>query len=210
MTDYDPIAGIILAGGRSRRLGHDKRRLRLWGSDGPTLLEHTVQILQPLCSELLVVLNDAEHWPELDCSTVCDHYPDGAALGGLYSGLAAIQLPAALVVAADMPLLDATLLRAMAAYPRDYDALVLRSPRPKQVRNALGIEPLHAVYCRSCLETIQLVLDAGERSFSTVLERVRTTIIDPTTLLASAVVDRALFNINSIADLVQAQHIMNS
>ncbi len=49
------VSGVVVAGGRSRRLGQDKRRLRLWGEVGPTLLEHTLQVLAPLCAELIVV-----------------------------------------------------------------------------------------------------------------------------------------------------------
>lgn len=208
MSNSEPVAGIILAGGRSRRLGHDKRRLRLWGPQGPTLLERTVHILQPLCAEVLVVLNDPEHWPELACPTVKDTYPDGAALGGLYSGLSAIHQSFALVVAADMPLLDPTLLAAMIAYPRNYEALLLRTPQPERVRNAMAVEPLHAIYHRSCREHIPPLLAAGKRSFQELLVQIKLCLIDATILARRQTVELSLSNINTQTDLEQLSRII--
>jgi molybdenum cofactor guanylyltransferase len=208
MNNPEPVAGIILAGGNSRRLGHDKRRLKLWGSQGPTLLERTVYLLQPLCAEVLVVLNDPEQWPELACTTVTDSYPDGAALGGLYSGLSAIRRDFGLVVAADMPLLDPVLLAAMIAYPRDYQALLLRSPQPERVRNAMAVEPLHAIYHRSCRTYIPALLAAGKRSFHELLVQLRTRLIDAPVPAHHHTVERSLVNINTSADLEQLSRIM--
>jgi molybdopterin-guanine dinucleotide biosynthesis protein A len=156
MTDQTPpesliaCSGIILAGGRSRRLGEDKRALRLWGENAPTLLERTCAVLAPLCAELIVVLNDPEAWSGLSARLVRDSLPDGGALGGLYSGLLAAQRDHCLVVAADMPFLNADLLRAMLAYPPTYQALVPRRAQSGTTRNQSAFEPLHAIYRRDC------------------------------------------------------------
>src|SRR5688572_3668459 len=114
-------SAVVLAGGLSRRLGSDKRRARLWGDDGPVLLERTVALIASLCPDVVVVLNDPEAWPQLPARLVGDRYPDGGALGGIYSGLDAAAHDHALVVACDMPLLSRPLLAAMLARPRDYD-----------------------------------------------------------------------------------------
>ena len=53
-------SAIVLAGGLSRRMGEDKRRLRLWGQGQPVLLEHTVSVAAQLCADVVVVLNDPE------------------------------------------------------------------------------------------------------------------------------------------------------
>ncbi|MCU0491408.1 MAG: molybdenum cofactor guanylyltransferase, partial [Chloroflexaceae bacterium] len=147
--------GIVLAGGTSRRMGRDKRRLRPWGEGGPTLLEHCVHVVGQVCAEVLVVLNDAPAWPQLPARPVADVYPDGGALGGLYSGLAAATHDYALVVACDMPLLNPALLGAMLDLPRDYEALVPRSPRPGLARNRMDVEPLHAIYHKNCLPHLE-------------------------------------------------------
>jgi molybdopterin-guanine dinucleotide biosynthesis protein A len=209
MSNTEPVAGIILAGGRSRRLGRDKRRLKLWGAQGPTLLEQTLHILQPLCAEVLVVLNDPENWPELACPIVPDSYPDGAALGGLYTGLSHIRQEFGLVVAADMPLLNPALLATMIAHPRDYEALLLRSPEPERVRNALAVEPLHAIYQRHCRELIPPLLAAGKRSFHDLLLQLNMCLIEPATLIHYPSLAWNLLNINTAADLEQFTGIMH-
>ena len=138
----------MLAGGVSRRLGQDKRRLRLWGSAGPTLLEYVVGIVARLCADVVVVLNDPDTWASLPARLVPDVYADGGSLGGIYAGLLAAEHEYALAVACDMPFLNAGLIGAMLARPRDYDVLVPRSLQPGTARNALDVEPLHAIYTR--------------------------------------------------------------
>lgn len=203
-----PIAGVVVAGGRSRRLGRDKRRLRLWGEGGPTLLEHTLQVLAPLCAELIVVLNDAQEWPGLDARLVPDAYEDAGSLGGIYTGLREARHSHALVMAADMPLLSGGLLEAMLARPRTYDALVPRSLDPAIPRNRLSVEPLHAVYSRTCLEPLKAMLDAGERRVADLFDRVRAQVIEPDELHALDPHGRSFMNINADADVAAARRLI--
>lgn len=180
MPTPSPVSGIIVAGGASRRLGHDKRRLRLWGAEGPTLLGHTLAVLRPLCAELIVVLNDPEAWADLPARLVGDAYPDSGALGGIVSGLEASAHAVAIVVAADLPLLNGDLLAAMVGMLGDADALLPRSPAPGRARNGQDLEPLHALYRRSCREPLAQALRAGERRIIAALAglRVRTPDLD--------------------------------
>jgi len=204
----EPLAGVVVAGGQSRRLGQDKRRLRLWGDDGPTLLAHTLGVLAPLCAELVVVLNDPEAWPGLPARAVPDAYPDAGALGGIYSGLAAAQAPRAIVVAADMPLLSPAVLRAMLAAGGEYDAIVPRSPRPERARNVLDLEPLHAVYTRACLAPLRSTLDAGRRRIIDFLDQVRVRVVEPAELAAADPEGRSFRNINTPEELDEVRRII--
>jgi molybdenum cofactor guanylyltransferase len=195
------LTGIIVAGGQSRRLGQDKRRLKLWGADGPLLLEHTLGAIAPLCDELIVVLNDPEQWPGLPARLVTDVYEDAGSLGGIYAGLAAASAPWSLVVAGDMPLLNRDLLAALLARPRNYDALVPRSPRPGAARNKLSVDPLHAVYSRACLEPLRATLDAGQRRIVEFLDRVRVVTVEPDELMQYDPDGDSFRNINTPEDL---------
>lgn len=203
-----PVSGIVVAGGHSRRLGTDKRRLRLWGPDRPTLLEHTLSVLAPLCAELLVVLNDPDAWAGLPARLIPDVYADGGAAGGIYAGLAAASQPYAIVVAADMPFLNANLLRAMLAYPRTYDLLVPRSPQPGATRNALNIEPLHAIYNHTCLQPLRANLEQGQRQISALLDQVQVAIIEPDVINRYDAQGYAFLNINTPDDVALARQVI--
>jgi len=192
---------VIVAGGRSRRFGSDKRRLRLWGDDGPTLLERTAALVGSLCDETIVVLNDEHDWPELPARKVRDAYPDAGPLSGIWSGLAAATQPYALVVAADMPLLEPELLRWMIAEPRDYDVLAPRAANDARTRNRMGAETLHAIYSRACLDPIRRVLESGERQIVAFFPSVRVRYVEPEVLARLDPGGQALRNINTPADL---------
>lgn len=205
-----PASAVILAGGMSRRLGHDKRQLRLWGEHGPTLLERTVATAGALCADVVVVLNDPEAWAALPARIVGDRYPDGGALGGIISGLEACRESHALVLACDMPLLSPPLLRAMLAHPRDYDALVPRSPDARAVRNSQGIEPLHAIYARSCLGPLRAALESGRRQIAASLAGLRVAYLEPEQIRRLDPQGFSFLNINTVAQIAAARRLLES
>lgn len=205
-ANVPPLSGIIVAGGRSRRLGSDKRRLRLWGEHGPTLLERTVERVHGLCAEVIVVLNDAEHWAHLPARLVADRYPDGGPLGGIYSGLCVARYAHALVVAADMPLLNLELLRWMIAQPRDYDVLAPRVA--SSARNRLGVETLHAIYSRACLEAMARQLEAGNPQVIGFFDQVRVRLIEADVVARFDPAGLTFRNINTPADLAAVQQLL--
>lgn len=202
------VSGVVIAGGGSRRLGEDKRRLRLWGAGGPTLLGRTLTVLGPLCDELVVVLNDPEGWAELPARLVGDALPGCGALGGIVSGLAAAAGETAIVVAADLPLLSADLLAAMLGALGDADALLPRSPAPGSARNGRDLEPLHAIYRRSCRDQLGRALLAGERRVCAALAGLRLRVLEPDELRRHDPQGRSLLNINTPADLARARGLV--
>ncbi len=201
-------SAIVLAGGMSRRMGQDKRRLLLWGDAGPTLLAHTVSVVARVCAEVLVVLNDPEDWAGLPARLVPDIYADGGPLGGIYAGLAAAAHDYALAVAADMPFLDAGLLGAMLARPRDFDVLVPRSLRPGTARNALDVEPLHTLYGKACLAPIRAALEGGRRQIAVFFPQVRVAYVEPDEIRRYDPSGRSLININTPEQVAEAELLL--
>jgi molybdopterin-guanine dinucleotide biosynthesis protein A len=204
MATDNRASAIVLAGGLSRRLGQDKRRLRLWGETRPTLLEHTVSIVAQLCSDVVAVLNDPEAWPDLPARFAADVYPDGGALGGIYSGLLAARHDYALAVACDMPFLSLDLLRAMLSCPRDYDILVPRSLQPGTTRNALDVESLHAIYSKACLEPMQQTLESGRRQIAAFFPQVRVAYVEPEETRRYDPSGRSFVNVNTPEQMAEA------
>lgn len=211
----EPTSAVVVAGGLSRRLGTDKRRLRLWGESGPTLLEHTIALLATLADEVLIVLNDPAAWPALPARAVPDAYPDAGALGGLATGLAAATHPHVLVVASDMPLLNPALLQAMLTLPRTYDVLVAQvAPEPGEAaskrRNALSVEPLHAVYSKACLPPITRRLAQQRYQIIGFFDDVQVQLLDPALIAAHDPQGHSFLSVNTPEQLAHVQALLGT
>lgn len=198
-SDVPPASGIVLAGGRSSRLGKDKALLYL--PDGRPLVAHVVARLAPLVAEVVVVATDGERLGPLPARVVPDVFPDGGALGGIYAGLAAAREEHSLVVACDMPLLRHRLLRHLLAQPRDFDVLLPRLAGGQ-------VEPLHAVYSRACLEPILRQLAAGRHRIISFLGDVRVRYIEEAELRRLDPELRSFFNVNTPADLAALPQLL--
>ena len=197
--DADPVSGIILAGGRSRRLGVDKTTL-VWPPGNPkghTLLEHTAGKLQLVCAEVIVVGYRAERPLPEGVRAFPDSYPDAGALGGLCAGLEEARNEHALAVPVDMPFLSLPLLEWLIAQPRDYDVLA-------PVYDL--VQTLHAIYAKRCIEVIRRRLADSQKSMIGLLEepelRVRYVNQDDVERLAPG--GRAFTNLNTPGDLEEA------
>ena len=194
-----PLSAVVLAGGHSKRLGRDKSLLEL---DGEPLLAREVQRLGALSDDVVVVTNDAPRYESLSLAArfVPDEKPGMGSLMGIYSGLQAVRHAHALVVACDMPFLSVPLLRHMASLAPGYDVVVPR----------LGslLEPLHAIYGKSCLPFMEELLDRGERKIVSFFRRVRVRYVN------SAELDRfdpdhlSFVNVNTPQDWVRVQELV--
>lgn len=204
MPEYPATSAIVLAGGQSRRLGSDKRRLRLWGEAGPAMLEHVAGLVGRLCDDVVVVLNDPDDWAGLPARLTPDLYPDGGSLGGIYSGLQAARNDYALVVACDMPFLSHELLAAMLGRPRDYDVLVPRSLEPGATRNRLGLETLHAIYGKGCAAPMRAVLESGRRQIAAFFPAVRVATLEPAETRRYDPSGRSFINVNTPEQAAEA------
>jgi len=146
------IAGVILAGGASSRFGSNKA---LADCQGEPLISRVASVLEPLFSERLLVTNTPENYRFLDWPMVGDSYREAGPLAGLHAALAAIKAERAMVVACDMPNLNAAIIRFLCAQGKKWDVVLPRL--------ANGREPLHAVYHKRCLPLIARHLGQGQR-----------------------------------------------
>jgi molybdopterin-guanine dinucleotide biosynthesis protein A len=196
---------ILLAGGASRRMGQDKRRLRLWGEAGPMLLEAMLALAAPLCDERVVVLNDPEDWQHIPARLVPDAWPGAGPLGGLATGLAAIESPRALVLACDTPLASPALLQALIGWLAGHDAAIpLRHTEGDGgPRNAMDAEPLLAAYARAALPAIEAALERRERRLVAPLADLQVRYVKPEEWRAYDPDGRSFINLNRAEDVRQ-------
>lgn len=196
-------AAIVIAGGRSRRLGQDKRRLRLWGAAGPLLLERIVAQLTTVCSECIVVLNDAADWQQLPARLIPDSEPGSGPLGALISALRAVQADTALVCAADMPCLAPALLQALVGWPGD--GLICASDG----RQPLYPQPLLARYPRRLLPTLEAAFAGGERRLQQIVAALPHALLPDSSWSAADPRRFSLINLNTADDLRLAESIID-
>src|SRR5512136_1448034 len=146
------FSGVILAGGKSRRMGRDKGQLML---QGETLTARAVRTLSALTDDVILVTNTPEPFKGLSARLTGDVIPGGGALSGIHAGLTAARHEWTLVVACDMPFLNLELLRYMAGLATGPSAAAV-VPRWQG-----ELETLHTFYSRQCLAVIEPILHRG-------------------------------------------------
>lgn len=184
-----PLAGAVLCGGRSVRMGVDKASLDIGGS---TLLDRVVERLRTIADP--VILAGGLLSVHIDgCLTVDDALPDQGPLGGLVAVLRVAPHELTAVVAVDMPDCDGPMLAALAACWNGEDAVVPRSAR--------GLEPLHAVYARSALTAAEATLTGPDRSLRALLALIAVRVVDAGSVAGPAVAASFADNLNRPADV---------
>lgn len=202
MENAPTYAAIVLAGGRSTRFGRDKASEPLLGKP---LLQHVVDRVAPLVSELIIVRAPGQALPPIEASIpvtiVDDAYPGTGPLGGIYTGLEAASADRCIAVACDMPLLSGPLLR----------ELLLRSTGCDVVMPVIEYpEPLHAVYGRICLEPMRARLDAGQLKITGFLGAVNVCYMREPECRALDPDLRSFINANTEEDLARAEVLLRS
>jgi molybdopterin-guanine dinucleotide biosynthesis protein A len=190
---------VVLAGGKSSRLGRDKALLPIGGQP---MLARTVQRLSALTDDLIVVSNEPKSHGSLALAArlVPDLEPGQGSLMGIYSGLRVARHARALVVACDMPLLSIPLLWYMLSLARGYDVVIPRL-------NGL-LEPLHAIYGKACLPPISRLLDQGQRKIIAFFQEVRVRYIEEDEVDAFDPHRLSFLNVNSLADMERARLLL--
>ena len=157
------MATIILAGGLSTRMGRDKALLAAGNS---TLVQSLVSRFGDKLGPVIVVARHGQDLILEHAAIVRDIYVGKGPLGGLHAGLSASPDERNFVLACDMPYADPNIALDLLARLDGHDAVV---PRLTQ-----GLEPLHAVYRKSCLPQIEANLRADTLRIRDLLDRIDT------------------------------------
>ncbi|NIN67699.1 MAG: NTP transferase domain-containing protein [Anaerolineae bacterium] len=191
-----PITSILLAGGRSARLGRDKAFLQV---NGQLLIERILRRLGQVSEETIIVANEVDRYEQFEGIVIADVYPGKGALGGIFSGLKRAANHHSLVVACDMPFLNVSLLRYMQGLAADYDVVI---PRVGGLTEAL-----HAIYSKNCLPFMERQLQMGDLRIIRFFPQVRVRYVEQEEIEAFDPEHLSFFNINSQEDLDRARAI---
>lgn len=186
----DSMTGVVLAGGSSRRMGFDKALLP-W--KGATLLETIVDCLGGIFHRVIVAGSRRDELAARGIAQVPDRLPGSGAIVGIHAALLAIEDPRAFVMACDACYPSEALIRFLAGYDPAADWVCPRTDR--------GLEPLFAVYSRTCLRPLEELFARGERRLRLLADHVETVFVDEPLLRRHDPDLRSFTNLNTPADL---------
>ena len=213
----EPVTGIVLAGGRSRRMGgRDKGWIEL---SGRSLLRWVLDALETVTDGQVLVARDAvqrERLEGLGLPVVVDRFEARGPLTGIQAGLDASPTDLALVVACDMPLVRPALLELLLAAIGPLHAAVPyigEGEPPSRLVGATardaGLQPLLAAYRRSCLPPLERLLRGGPLPTTALISVLKARVVAPDAWREADPDGRSFLNVNTAEDLVQAAQRLN-
>lgn len=189
-----PLAGVVLAGGASRRMGRDKATMPFTGPDGPTtLVEHMVSVVKQRCERCYVIAAPGQRVPAVDADLLRDEVLGVGPLLATARGLRAAAADGfewAFVCAVDMPYLTVDVIDALTAHAQLSSAADVVVPWDGRTHY------LSALYRTVLADNADALVAQGDRSMRALIDSV-----DSQQIVLERD-QRALTNVNTVADLV--------
>lgn len=148
---YNDITGIILAGGKSSRMGTNKSLLKL---NGKTVIERVVDLMNSIFRKVIIITNTLEVYDFINLPKYKDIYSYKGPLAGIHSGLKYSNTDKNFIISCDIPLMN----KKMIEYIVDY-----KTEKPITICKANGfIQQLAGIYSKSVLPLVENSLNASE------------------------------------------------
>ena len=200
MNNSQRVTGIILAGGKSSRLGRDKA----WEDvGGQRIIDRVIGALQSSCDEVLIIGDRPERQSELSLPKCIQYRSDDVkgrgSIGGLYTGLKAADTLWSLVVACDMPFISRELIRFMLSMisKNRCDAIV-------PIING-RYQPTHALYNSTCIPFIEKNISSGNFRMDSYFDEIYLEEISEDVINSIKGAELSFFNVNTEDDLFTAR-----
>ncbi len=190
------VTGVLLAGGKSRRMGVDKRFL-IVGEE--TLLERSCTVLSEIFECVRLVIAQDSQPLEAHIPVSRDLVASCGSLGGMYTGLHQATTPYIFLAACDMPFIHADLVRYMLGKKDDVDIVLAHwNDRP---------QPTHAVYSRNCLPVVEALIHSGDLKIQKLVAApdLRICLITEGEIREIDPEGRSFLNVNTPSDLDRAR-----
>ncbi len=184
------ITGIILAGGKSSRMGSDKALMQF---QGERLIERTMRTFRSVFPKIMIITNTPLDYLDQDAGIATDIYPGKGPLGGIYTGLFFSPTEHAFVAACDQPFFNPDFISSMIDRIGSYDIVVPQTER--------GPEPLHAIYSRKCVGRIHALLGENRLKIAGFYKSFRTLYIPSSEYGKFEPGEKMFYNMNTLSDL---------
>ncbi|EKN68356.1 molybdenum cofactor guanylyltransferase [Schinkia azotoformans] len=188
---------IILAGGKSSRMGTNKALLPM---DGKPNIELIKDQLTPFFSDIIVVTNDFEAYEFLKVPMVKDEYVGKGPLAGIHTGLKNSNTETNFFVACDMPFVSGELAQYLVSLCENYDAVV---------PNINGtLHPLFSVFKKETLPKIEQCLQAERLRIRDFLNEVAVLFVHENDIDPVLVgnIEKVFYNMNYPVDYEKARN----
>ena len=114
------ITGIILSGGKSRRMGREKGLCKFKGKE---LVQYSIDVLSPFCETIILVAND-EQYKKFRYEVYADEIKDIGPIGGIYTGLKHSRTESNFILSCDMPMISHQLIEYILLNRKDKQIVV--------------------------------------------------------------------------------------
>lgn len=190
---------VILAGGKSIRMGFDKQLLSV---NKMRLINLLIKKLYNEFEEIIIVTNTPSYYKNLSCKIVCDEIKDKGPLGGIHAGLKNASSKYVYVLACDMPNVNLEYIRFMKSKinEKEVDACITKLGKEY-------IEPFNAFYSKTTLKEIENNLLNGKKSIHSYIEKINTLYIEEKQARKFSPNWDMFFNLNTKEDLGKYQHL---
>ena len=192
--------GIILAGGKGSRISRNKALITL--PDGKALIERSIGVLKEIFAEILIVANQKEAYRVFGVRVVEDLIKGKGPLGGIFTGLTHSGSHLNLVMACDMPFPQPALIELLLEKCGPYDVIIPEANGE--------VEPLFAVYSKSCIPVIIDHLQKDDLKVRSVLTELRVRKIDEEEIGSVDPERLSFFNVNTDEDLAMARTLLQA
>jgi len=172
-------------------MGQNKAFIQI---DGMPIIQRICSLFKQLFQEVIIVTNETELFQNLDAKVYADVIPNKGALGGLYAGIYYSVFKYSFCVGCDMPLINKSLVQFLIQNIGDEDAIV---PRTKD-----GLQPLHAVYSKNCLNAIKETIDRGRYRILDFYSKVKVKIIEEEEFICLDPSKASFINVNTPEELI--------
>jgi len=195
------ISAIVLAGGKSKRFGSNKRDIVI---NGQTLLEGAVRKLRKISQDIVIVLSPNETLSNFQEFVVYDEVEGEGPLMGIYTGLKSTKNEKSMVMPVDTPFVSVEFLEYLVELSNNYDAVL---PLWNE-----GLEPLIGVYNKSIISDLESWKESGNKMaphlFLDSLSKQRINFINESDIKKFGNSEKLFFNINTPEDLKKAQSLI--
>lgn len=194
---YKDTTAIILAGGKSKRMGKEKALLHIGEK---TIIEILVDKLKSFFPNIILSTNNPENFTFLKIRIVEDFYKNVGPLGGIHAGLAESETNRNFIISCDLPLMSDEFINYICSYKTDKKIVVCKTGD--------YIEPTFGIYSKKIVDELEIILNLNlqyglspkDISIQNAIEKIGAEIIDATKLPFYN--EDVFYNMNTFEDYI--------